>query len=144
MLPWAIPPALFVLVTFEIRSQFTSGPVWTTVLLFVFLQSCMDGRCVPLYPVIGWDGSLVNILAELASNHDYIYPHLLSSWDYRLEPLCLPLIPLFSLYLFSALVYQEDASLYINVSFLMLGIQNLLNYLCLFFKLTLHLIISFI
>jgi hypothetical protein len=55
------------------------------------LQSWYD-RPVPLHPAfIGWDG---NFLPSLASNCDLFNFCLLSSWNYRYEPLCLALVSL--------------------------------------------------
>jgi hypothetical protein len=65
---------------------------------YLGLPHSWDNRCAPLMPsFIGWDGGVFpNFLPRLASNCNPPHLCLLSSRDYRCEPLHLPCIALFS------------------------------------------------
>jgi hypothetical protein len=58
---WASLRGLLSLVIFKIRSCFIPGPVWTMILFFMLPQ---DDRCVPLYPVTGWNRGLWTFCPE--------------------------------------------------------------------------------
>jgi hypothetical protein len=119
---WAIPPALFVLVIFEIGACFLPRLVWTAVMLYMLLHTWNDRQELPCC-AIGWHGGphklFVQADLEPQSSWSLSPP---DSCDYKCEPLAPSSIKYFYIESFSLPKHNFCFPFFLGICFLSLKV----------------------